>query len=172
MINIDYFRINERIRAQEVRVIDENGRNIGIKPISEALKIASEKGLDLVEIVPDANPPVAKIVDYSRFRYEQERKSRQERKKTKPGYLKEIRFRPNISSHDLEFKINHIREFLDKKYRVKITIMFMGREIEHRDQGYELFNKIKEKISDIAYIESEPNLDRNRLIAIVTPIKK
>ena len=170
-IDIKRVRVNERIRVPQVDLIDENGKRIGHKPTQEALKAASDKGLDLVEIVPNAAPPLCKILDFSKFRYDQEQRSKQERKKSKAGQLKEIRFRPNISIHDFEFKVNHIREFLTDRYRVKITIIFAGREMQHRDIGYGLFNKIKERVADLGSVTAEPDFDRNRLTAIISSKK-
>lgn len=170
-MDIDRVRINERIRVSQVQLIDETGKRVGVKPTSEALKIAYEKELDLVEMVPNANPPVCKIIDFNKYRYEQEQKLKHDRKKSKVGQVKEIRFRPNISLHDLDVKINHIREFILEKYRVKITVQFSGREMQHNEKGYELFKIIKEKLFDIAEFTEQPNFERNRLITILGPKK-
>ncbi len=165
-------RINEYIRVPQVRVIDENGKQLGIKSTQEALKIAYEKGLDLVEIAPQAVPPVCKITDYSKYKYELEKRLREERKKQKIFQIKEIRLSPRIGEHDLEFKITHAREFFEKKHKVKFTIVFSGREILHNEIGVEIINKIKEKISDLATQDSEPKLEKNRITVIFSPLKK
>ncbi|MFN3967021.1 MAG: translation initiation factor IF-3, partial [Endomicrobiia bacterium] len=130
-------RINEYIRAPQVRVIDETGEQLGIKSIQEALKIAYEKGLDLIEIAPQANPPVCKIADYSKYKYELEKRLKEERKKQKIFQIKEIRLTPRIGEHDFEVKIKHAREFFEKKCKVKFTIVFFGREITHQEIGIE-----------------------------------
>ncbi|MBU2567406.1 MAG: translation initiation factor IF-3 [Elusimicrobia bacterium] len=163
--------MNDYIRSAQVRVIDETGEQLGVKPITEAIMLARSKGLDLIEIVPNSMPPVCRIVDYSKYKYEEERKLRQLRKKTKTGQVKEIRLRPRIGGHDLEFKIAHAREFLEKKFKVKCTIMFIGREKAHRDIGYGILDTIKEKLSDIAVVEGQPRFEGNRLIALFTQKK-
>ena len=163
--------MNEYIRAPQVRVIDETGEQLGIKPTAEAIRLARSKGFDLIEIAPNSMPPVCKIIDYSKYKYEEERKLRQLRKKMKTGQVKEIRLRPRIGGHDLEFKINHAREFLEKKYKVKFTLMFIGREKAHREIGYNILNTIKEKLSDISTIEGQPKFEGNRLIALFTQKK-
>jgi len=149
-----------------VRLIDENGQQLGIKPIGEALNLAEEKGLDLVEIAPMAKPPVCKIISFSKYKYEQERKLRQEHKKQKIGQIKEIRFRPRINEHDLETKIRHAREFLTDKYKLKVIIMLLGREMGHSELGYNLANKIKERLADISIVEQEPKSEGNRIIML------
>jgi len=149
-------RINENIRAREVRVIDEKGKQVGVLPTIEAIKMAYDKGIDLVEIVSTSNPPVCKIIDYTKFKYEQERKMRSERKKQKVLQIKEVRFRPKIDVHDLEFKINHARNFLEEKHKVKLNMMFLGRELEHRELGLSVIAKIRERISDLGVFENEP----------------
>ncbi|MEW6042350.1 MAG: translation initiation factor IF-3 [Elusimicrobiota bacterium] len=161
-------RINENIRSPQVRLIDEKGAQIGIKPIYEALRLASEKDMDLVEIVPNATPPVCKIIDFSKLKYLEERKQREQRKKSKFGQIKEIRFRPRINEHDLEFKIKHAREFIQQKFRVKITISLFGREMQHRELGIDLMEKIKHRLSDISVVESQSKFEGNRLITLFT----
>jgi translation initiation factor IF-3 len=145
---------------------------IGVKQTRDALSLAYDAGLDLVEIVPSANPPVCKIVDYTKYKYDQERKERTERKKQKLFQLKEVRFRPKIEEHDLEFKINHIREFLAEKHKVKVTIMFLGRELEHRELGYSVLEKIKTRIVDLGAAESREKMEGNRIVVLFAPTKK
>jgi len=165
-------RINENIRAREVRVIDEKGKQVGVLPTIEAIKMAYDKGIDLVEIVSTSNPPVCKIIDYTKFKYEQERKMRSERKKQKVLQIKEVRFRPKIDVHDLEFKINHARNFLEEKHKVKLNMMFLGRELEHRELGLSVIAKIRERISDLGVFENEPRFEGNKINVLVNPIMK
>ena len=166
------FKVNESITSKEVRLIDETGKQIGIKSIQEALQIARSKGLDLVEVSPFSNPPVCKILDYSKYKYELQKRLKEERKKQRLAKLKEIWLSPKITDHDLEFKINHAIEFLELKHKVKFVIFFHGREMTHQEFGFEVINKVKEKLSLIAKIDNEPTFQGNRLVAIFSPIKK
>lgn len=150
-------------------MIDSDGTQIGVKPLSEALAIARTRGLDLIEIAPQANPPVCKVLDYSKFRYEQEKKVRETRRKQKAGLLKEVRFKPHIGAHDLDFKIKQISEFLAAHDKVRLTVIFRGREMQHRDIGMKLLETIKERLEDKAAIEQAPVSDRNRLIMTLVP---
>lgn len=165
-----FYRINHQIRARQVRLIDTDGTQIGIVSIDEALKRAQERRLDLVEISPSSNPPVCKILDYSKFKYEQAKRLK-ETKKHRGGQLKEIRLRPHIGEHDLEVKLRHIREFLEEKNKVRITIMFMGREMTHLELGQVLYEKIKTRLSDIGEFPDSPNMLSNRMVFIIEPIK-
>ncbi|MDI6640731.1 MAG: translation initiation factor IF-3 [Elusimicrobiota bacterium] len=162
-------RVNENIRAPQVRLTDENGTQIGIKTLQEALKIAASRGLDLVEIAPEANPPVCKIVDYSKYKYEQERRLKEQRKRQRIAYIKEIRLRPKITDHDLEFKVKHAIEFIEKKHKVKFSVMLIGREMTHTDLATELLNKIKEKLAEIATLDFEPKFEKNKIVALFSP---
>lgn len=165
-------RSNYQIRVPQVRLIDEDGTQVGIKSIQEALALAQERGQDLVEIAPQANPPVCKVINFSKFRYEMEKKEREARKKQKTGQLKEVRIRPRIGEHDLEIKIKHAREFLSEQNKVQITVLFMGREMQHRDLGYALMEKVKERLSDIADMEqSRPISMGNRMFLSLIPKK-
>ena len=159
-------RTNEYIRVSEVRVIDDNGAQLGIMQTRDALRLASDKGLDLVEIVPNAQPPVCRIIDFSKLKYQEERKLKEQRKKSKFGQIKEIRLRPRINEHDLQFKIKHAREFLEEKFKVKISIVLFGREMQHREFGVALAEKIKQMLSDIAVVESQSRFEGNRLITL------
>ncbi|MBI3554318.1 MAG: translation initiation factor IF-3 [Elusimicrobia bacterium] len=167
--NKDTTRVNNRISANQVRVIDSDGTQLGIKPLSEALAIARQKGFDLIEIAPTANPPVCKILDYSKYKYEQDKKVRESRRKQKAGLLKEVRFKPHIGMHDLEVKIKHISEFLAAHDKVRITVVFKGREMQHKDIGMKLLDVIKERLVAQAAVEQEPMPDRNRLIMTLIP---
>jgi translation initiation factor IF-3 len=152
-----------------VRVIDVDGTQLGIKPISEALAMARTRGKDLIEIAPQANPPVCKILDYAKYRYEQEKKARESRKKQKAGLLKEVRFKPHIGKHDLDVKLRHITEFITAHDKVRLTVVFRGREMQHRDIGMKLLESIKETLAAIAAVEQAPIPDRNRPIMTLVP---
>lgn len=152
-----------------MRLIDSDGTQIGVKAIGEALAIARQKGLDLIEIAPQANPPVCKILDYSKFKYEQEKQKRESRKKQKAGLLKEVRFKPHIGTHDLEVKIKHISEFIADHDKVRITVVFRGREMQHRDLGMKLLDQIRDRLVETAAVEQAPVPDRNRLVMTLIP---
>ena len=165
----DFTRVNSSIRAASVRLIDADGSQIGVKPIGEALAIARSRGLDLVEIAATATPPVCKILAYSKYKYEQEKKEREARKKQKAGLLKELRFRPNIGAHDLDVKVRQIEAFIDAHDKVRITVVFRGREMQHRDLGFKLLMSIQEKLVAKAAVEQAPMPDRNRLVMTLIP---
>jgi translation initiation factor IF-3 len=167
--NRDTTRINNRITAKEVRVIDTDGTQIGVKTVGEAMALARQKGLDLIEIAPQANPPVCKILDYSKFKYEQDKQKRESRKKQKAGLLKEVRFKPHIGAHDLEVKIKHIGEFIAEHDKVRITVVFRGREMQHRDLGMKLLDTIRDRLVETAAVEQAPVPDRNRLVMTLIP---
>lgn len=144
---------------------------MGIKPVAEAQDLANSKGLDLVEIAPQANPPVCKIVDFNKFRYEQERKQRETKKKVKAGLLKEIRMRPHIATHDLEIKAKHIEEFLAQNEKVRITVVFRGRENRHKEVGVKLLEKVQERLVSTSAVEKPPQADGNRMSMTLIPKK-
>ena len=146
-----------------------DGTQVGIKPIAEALALARQRGKDLIEIAPQANPPVCKILDYSKYRYEQEKKVRESRRKQKAGLLKEVRFKPHIGAHDLDVKLRHITEFITAHDKVRLTVVFRGREMQHRDLGMKLLDSIKERLNAIASVEQAPMPDRNRLVMTLIP---
>lgn len=147
------------------------GVMLGIKTPQEALRIAENQGLDLIEIAPQANPPVCKIIDFAKFKYEQIRKWKETHKKQRAGELKEVRLRPSVHNHDLETKIKHITEFLEEHDKVRITIYFRGREITHKEIGFKLMDSIKERLKDKAKIEKDNVMDKNHLSIIVVPKK-
>ena len=151
--------INEQIRDKEVRVIGENGEQLGIMSPKEAMKLAEEAGVDLVKIAPTAKPPVCKIVDYGKFRYEQTRKEKEARKKQRTIEIKEIRLSPNIDTNDLNTKINAARKFIGKGDRVKITLRFRGREMAHMNNSKHILDDFAEALSDIAVIEKAPKVE-------------
>jgi translation initiation factor IF-3 len=156
----------------EVRLIDSDGVMVGIFKTTDALLKAQVKDLDLVEVSPQASPPVCKIVNFSKFRYEMERKEREVRKKQKISHVKEIRIRPRISEHDLKVKIKRAREFIDGGDKVQLTTMFSGREVQHKDLGIKVMDKIKESLSDIAVPEGKTSSLGTRLFLIFIPNKK
>ncbi len=151
--------INEQIRDKEVRVIGEDGEQLGIMSSREALKLAEEAGVDLVKIAPTAKPPVCKIVDYGKFKYEQTRKEKEARKKQKVVEIKEIRLSPNIDTNDLNTKINAARKFIGKGDRVKITLRFRGREMAHMNTSKHILDDFAEALSDIAVVDKAPKVE-------------
>lgn len=162
-------RINERIRIREVRLIDEEGNQVGVIPTAEALQAAREKGLDLVEVAPNANPPVARLMDYGKFRYEESRKEREARKKQKQAQVKEIRFTPNIDTHDLETKVRHARKFLSSGDKVKVSVRFRGRQNLHRDLGRELLMRVVEMLDDVAQVDQMPRSEGRDMSMLLSP---
>ena len=163
--------MNEEIRAREVRLIDEDGTQLGIKSLMEALSLAQARAKDLLEIAPNANPPVAKIADFSKFRYEREKKLKESRKHQKAGLVKEIRMRSMISEHDLLTKIGHSKEFIEQKFKVRFTVVFRGREMEHRELGVALLNRIKEILDGKFNLEQDAQLEGNRMSILLAPKK-
>lgn len=152
-------RINEMIRIREVRLIDDEGNQKGIVPTVEALRLAKEKDLDLVEVSPNANPPVCKILDYGKYRFEQEKKLRDAKKNQKVLKLKEIRMQPKIGSGDLDTKAKHVQEFLDEGDKVKVTIRFRGRELAHTELGYDVLNEVLKRLTSAYVVEKQPAMD-------------
>ena len=152
----DRVRINEQIRARQVRVVDEEGEQLGIMDPRDALREADARNLDLVEVAPLASPPVCRIMDYGKYRYEQKRRARDSRKHQHTVSVKEIKFRPKIDKHDFEFKTNHVREFLVEGSKVRVTIMFRGREMAHPEFGKDILVKVFEAVKDIAAVDIDP----------------
>jgi translation initiation factor IF-3 len=157
------------IRAREVRVIDPDGNQVGVIPIDRALAAAADFGLDLVEVSPNANPPVCKIMDYGRYKYEQTKKQQEAKKKQATFQVKEIKLRPKTEEHDLQTKISHIKKFLGKKDKVKVTVMFRGREIALSNRGRELLQLIVERLEDIAIVEQPPKFEGRTMIMVLSP---
>lgn len=152
-------RINDMIRVREVRLIDDEGDQKGIVPTLEALKMAKEKDLDLVEVSPNANPPVCKILDFGKYRFEQEKKLRESKKNQKVLKLKEIRMQPKIGSGDLDTKAKHVQEFLDEGSKVKVTIRFRGRELAHTELGYDVLQEVLKRLTSAYVVEKAPAMD-------------
>jgi translation initiation factor IF-3 len=166
-------RINERIRLSPVRLVDEEGNQVGVLPVDEALKLAKEKGLDLVEVSATSRPIVCKIMDYGRFRYEQEKKAREAKKQQHSVEIKEVKYRPNINIHDFETKTKQARKFLDQGKHVKVTIMFRMREMRRPENGFELLRRIAEELDDIAKVDRMPTkLEGRDLTMVMRPQKK
>lgn len=163
-------RVNREIKAKEVRLIGETGAQLGIFPLEKALRIASEKNLDLVEVAPTAVPPVCRLLDYGRYRYEQAKKERKARKSQKGGTLKEIRIRPRVKDHDLDTKIKIARKLLEEGDKVKILVLFRGRESAHPEVGIKLLQKVADSLKDIAGLEGEPSTDERSMSLVLSPI--
>lgn len=160
--------INEQIRDKEVRVLGENGELVGIMSPKDALKIAKEQGVDLVKFVPNANPPVCKLVNYSKFKYEQAKREKEAKKKQKVIDIKEIRLSPNIDTNDLNTKIGAARKFLTKGDRVKITLRFRGREMAHMNNSKHILDDIAQSLSDIAVVEKAPKVEGRSMTMFLT----
>ena len=163
-------RANERIRAHEVQVISSDGKNLGIVPTKKATEMAREEGLDLIEISPNANPPVCKIIDIGKYKYDLQKKANKAKKKQKIVNLKEIKLRPVTEIHDYNFKIKNAQRFLEKGDKVKFTVKFKGREMQHTELGKELMNRIIEETKDVAKVESQPKFEGRQMVMIIQPI--
>ncbi len=155
----DTTRINERIRVPQVRLIDETGQQVGVMPTDQALRYAQDKDLDLVEVAPDARPPVTRVLDYSKYKYEQAQKQKQARKHQTSIVIREIKFRPKIAAGDYETKKRHVERFLRHKDKVKVTIMFRGREVTHPERGEMILNRLAEDLGELAQIDQRPQQD-------------
>jgi len=162
-------RINEAIRAPKLRVVDENGEQVGIKTREEALELAHSRDLDLVEVAASADPPVCRIMDYGKYRYEQEQKAKTARKHQTQINVKEIKFRPKIGVHDYETKKGHVVRFLKDRAKVKVTIMFRGREATHPERGRDLLMRLAEDVKELGQIESQPILDGRNMVMVLGP---
>ena len=165
-------RVNEMIRVREIRLIDDEGNQMGIVPTMEALRMAKDKGLDLVEVSPNANPPVCKILDFGKYRFEQEKKLRDSKKKQKLQALKEIRMQPKINDHDLSFKARHIQDFLDDGDKVKVTIRFRGRELAHTELGLDVLNNVLAKLGGDLTVEKPPAMEGRSMSMTLAPKSK
>lgn len=168
----DTTRINERIRVPEVRLIDESGKQVGVVKREEALRYAQERDLDLVEVAPDARPPVCRVLDYSKYKYEQAQKAKQARKHQQQVSVREIKLRPKIAQNDYETKRGHVRRFLSGQSKVKVTIMFRGREMTHPERGEELLNRLAEDVADLGVVEQRPQQDGRNMTMVLAPIKQ
>jgi translation initiation factor IF-3 len=167
----DPTRINERIRVPEVRLIDENGQQVGIMRTQEALRYAQDRDLDLVEVAPDAKPPVCRVLDYSKYKYEQNQKQKAARKHQQQINVREIKFRPKIAQHDYDTKKGHVERFLKGRDKVKVTIMFRGREMAHPERGEMILNRLAEDLGDLAVVEQRPQQDGRNMTMMLAPQK-
>ncbi|MEM9349376.1 MAG: translation initiation factor IF-3, partial [Pseudomonadota bacterium] len=165
-------RVNDRIRAPELRLIDENGDNVGVVSPSRALEMAEDAGLDLVEISPNANPPVAKIMDFGKFKYEQQKRESEARKKQKTIEVKEVKFRPNTDTHDYDVKMKNVFKFLGNGDKVKVTLRFRGREMAHQELGRDLLLRVAEDTKDLGKVENMPKMEGRQMIMMIGPLPK
>ena len=169
--NDDEIRINENITAKQVRLIDAENENRGIVSLKEALALAEEEGLDLIEISPQANPPVCKILDFGKFRYEQQKRKNEAKKNQKVVEIKELKLRPMIDTHDYEVKVKQAKKFLDQGNKVKFTMRFKGRELSANDMGKQVLSKLIEDLDDCAKVDSEMKLEGRQMTMILSPQK-
>mgnify|MGYP001450457305 CR=1 FL=1 len=152
-------------------MIGDDGEQLGIMPVEQAIEAAEEKGLDLVEVAPNSRPPVVRIMDYGKFKYEAARKARQAKKKQHNVHLKEVKFRPGIEEHDIEFKLRHARRFLEEGNKVKATMMFRGRQVTHPELGREVLVRVAGELDDVAKVESQPVLEGRNMVMVLAPRK-
>src|SRR5713101_7784189 len=164
-------RINERIRVPEVRLIDDEGQQVGVLKIADALSFAQERELDLVEVASEARPPVARVLDYSKYKYEQAQKQKQARKHQQQITIREIKFRPKIAQHDYDTKKNHVERFLRHKDKVKITIMFRGREVTHPERGTAILDRLAGELAELAVVEQHPTQEGRNMTMMMAPSK-
>lgn len=164
----DQLRVNDDIRAHSVRLIDEDSNQVGIVDLKEAKRRAEESGYDLVEVAPDAKPPVVKLLDYGKYLYEEKKKEKEAKKKQHTIEVKEVRFRPQIEEHDFQTKLGHIRRFLESGNKVKVTIFFRGREMDYKEFGRELMNRIVEETEDLAKVDRTPDMEGNQMVMFLT----
>ena len=162
-------RINQEIRAAQVMLIDSEGLKRGVTELPDALKLAEEAGLDLVEIVPNAEPPVCKILDYGKFRFLEQKKAAEARKRQKVVEIKEIKMRPGIDDHDYETKMKAVRRFFEEGDKVKLTLRFRGRELAHQDLGYAVLNRVRTETAPYAKVEAEPSMEGRQMIMVLAP---
>ena len=163
-------RVNEKIRASEIRLIGADGENVGVVSPDRAMDMADEAGLDLVEISPNANPPVCKIMDYGKFKYEQQKRESEARKKQKIIEVKEVKFRPNTDTHDYEVKMRNVFKFLENGDKVKVTLRFRGREMAHQNLGRELLERVAEDTKDVGKVENMPKMEGRQMIMMIGPL--
>ena len=167
--NEDRTRVNEQIRISPVRLIDADGEQVGIVPIEEARRVAAERGLDLVEVAAMARPPVVKVMDYGKYRFEQAKAAKAAKKKQHVIHLKEVKYRPGVSDHDFNFKTRHARRFLEEGNKVKLTMMFRGRQVTHPELGKEVLLRVYAELEDIAKVEMHPKLEGKNMTMVLTP---
>jgi translation initiation factor IF-3 len=161
--------VNERIVAESVRVISSDGQQLGIMTVPAALQAAQDMGMDLVEVAPQATPPVCRIMEYGKYKYEQSKREALARKKQTVIVIKEIKFRPKTDEHDYQFKLKHIMRFLEEKNKVKVVMRFRGREIIHMDKGLDMLNRVKDDLKDLASVEAEPKAEGRTMVMMLAP---
>ena len=162
-------RVNEKIRGSDIRLIGADGENVGVVTPDRALEMAEEAGLDLVEISPNANPPVCKIMDFGKFKYESQKKAAEAKKKQRVIEVKEVKFRPNIDTHDYDVKMRNVARFLEEGDKVKVTLRFRGREMAHQELGRDLLRKIATETEDMGKVESMPKMEGRQMIMVIGP---
>ncbi|HQI81197.1 MAG TPA: translation initiation factor IF-3 [Deltaproteobacteria bacterium] len=165
----DRIRVNERIVAESVRVISSDGQQLGIMTVPAALQAAQDMGMDLVEVAPQAAPPVCRIMEYGKYKYEQSKREALARKKQTVIVIKEIKFRPKTDEHDYQFKLKHIMRFLEEKNKVKVVMRFRGREIIHMDKGLDMLNRVRDDLKDMAAVEAEPKAEGRTMVMMLAP---
>ncbi len=170
--NANEHRINDRIRAREVRLVDVDSKQLGIKPLPEALSIARQRDLDLVEVAPDANPPVCRIMDYGKFKFDEAQRAKESRRKTTSSGIKEMKYRPKIGQGDFDTKTRQVARFLGEGHKVKITIMFRGREMSHPELGKKILDRVAEDVTELGKVEAAPKLDGRNMIMVLAPDKR
>jgi len=168
-ISAEDLRVNNKIRAREVRVVDNEGEQIGVMPLKKGLSLAEEKDLELVEVAPQASPPVCKIMDYGKYKYEQAKKAKEAKKNQNVMKTKEVQMSVNIEDHDFNTKVNMAERFLNNKDKVKVSLRFRGREIAHKDLGFDLMDRFAEKLEDLGRVSSKPQLEGRNLLMFITP---
>lgn len=165
-------RVNDRIRAPEIRLIGAEGENIGVVSPARGMDLAAQAGLDLVEISPNATPPVCKIMDFGKFKYEQQKRESEARKKQKTIEVKEVKFRPGTDTHDYDVKVRNVMKFLEKGDKVKVTLRFRGREMAHQNLGRELLERVAEDVKDLGKVENMPKMEGRQMIMMIGPVTK
>jgi translation initiation factor IF-3 len=168
-ISAEDLRVNNKIRAREVRIVDNEGEQIGVMPLKKGLSLAEEKDLELVEVAPQASPPVCKIMDYGKYKYEQAKKAKEAKKNQNVMKTKEVQMSVNIEDHDFNTKVNMAERFLNNKDKVKVSLRFRGREIAHKDLGFDLMDRFAEKLEDLGRVSSKPQLEGRNLLMFITP---
>ena len=164
-------RVNDRIRSPEIRLIGADGENVGVVPPSRGMALAEEAGLDLVEISPNASPPVCKIMDFGKFKYEQQKKESEARKKQKIIEVKEVKFRPNTDTHDYDVKMRNVTKFLGNGDKVKVTLRFRGREMAHQELGQRLLERVAADTEEIGKVEQMPKMEGRQMVMMINPVK-
>ena len=163
-------RVNQRIRIPEIRLIDEEGNQVGVVATAIAMQMAEERGLDLVEVAPNSRPPVCRIMDYGKYKYEQSKRAKEARKKQHQIVIKEVQFRPKTDEHDYRFKVRNIVRFIDHDFKVKVTMRFRGREMSHMDYAMQTFERLLEDLVDVAKVEQAPRQEGRTVVMMLTPL--